>query len=204
MEQGSFSAVPKNNPYITIATEIQNFAKTNYPGVPPANPDNNVRPQLYVEQRKVWREMQYILQLLEAYVNDPLNNGNYPATSTGLAGLQPYAAKINAANAAWNTDPANAPAIALNPSLALLTPAVVPNKDFWGNPYFYQFPGVTGDFDLISYGADGKIGGADKDADISANAEGSLIATWFEYTPTSALDVAVTSNLPTINPGEMA
>jgi general secretion pathway protein G len=38
--------------------------------------------------------------------------------------------------------------------------------DPWGNPYIYISPGVYGDFDLISYGADGKEGGEGKDADI--------------------------------------
>jgi len=38
--------------------------------------------------------------------------------------------------------------------------------DPWGNPYVYISPGVYGDFDLLSLGADGKEGGEDKDADI--------------------------------------
>jgi general secretion pathway protein G len=38
--------------------------------------------------------------------------------------------------------------------------------DPWGNPYIYISPGVYGDFDLMSYGADGKEGGEGKNADI--------------------------------------
>ncbi|MCX7913035.1 MAG: type II secretion system major pseudopilin GspG [Thermodesulfovibrionales bacterium] len=38
--------------------------------------------------------------------------------------------------------------------------------DPWGNPYIYISPGVHGDFDIISYGADGKEGGEGKNADI--------------------------------------
>jgi general secretion pathway protein G len=38
--------------------------------------------------------------------------------------------------------------------------------DPWGNPYIYISPGVQGDFDIESYGADGKEGGEKKDADI--------------------------------------
>ncbi len=41
----------------------------------------------------------------------------------------------------------------------------IPN-DPWGNPYIYISPGVHGDFDIISYGADGKEGGEGKNADI--------------------------------------
>ena len=30
--------IPSDHPYLTIATEIQNYDETNYPGIPPANP----------------------------------------------------------------------------------------------------------------------------------------------------------------------
>ena len=39
-------------------------------------------------------------------------------------------------------------------------------KDAWGNAFAYLSPGVHGDFDLMSYGADGKPGGTGYDADI--------------------------------------
>lgn len=38
--------------------------------------------------------------------------------------------------------------------------------DPWGNPYIYLSPGLHGEFDIVSYGADSKEGGAGKDADI--------------------------------------
>ncbi|MEW6002263.1 MAG: type II secretion system major pseudopilin GspG [Nitrospirota bacterium] len=38
--------------------------------------------------------------------------------------------------------------------------------DPWGNPYIYLSPGIHGDFDILSYGSDGKEGGEGKDADI--------------------------------------
>jgi general secretion pathway protein G len=40
--------------------------------------------------------------------------------------------------------------------------------DPWGNPYIYISPGVYGDVDIESYGADGKEGGEGKDADIKS------------------------------------
>jgi general secretion pathway protein G len=40
--------------------------------------------------------------------------------------------------------------------------------DPWGNPYVYISPGIQGDFDIISYGADRKEGGEDKNADIKS------------------------------------
>jgi hypothetical protein len=40
MEQGAFGAdLPSDHPYISIAQEVQDYAKTNYPGIPPANAD---------------------------------------------------------------------------------------------------------------------------------------------------------------------
>lgn len=39
--------------------------------------------------------------------------------------------------------------------------------DPWGNPYIYLCPGIHGEYDIISYGADGKEGGEGKDSDIT-------------------------------------
>lgn len=39
-------------------------------------------------------------------------------------------------------------------------------KDAWGGAFVYLAPGVHGDFDILSYGADGKAGGSGFDADI--------------------------------------
>jgi general secretion pathway protein G len=39
-------------------------------------------------------------------------------------------------------------------------------SDPWGRPYVYRVPGQKGEFDLFSYGRDGKPGGTGEDADI--------------------------------------
>ena len=41
----------------------------------------------------------------------------------------------------------------------------IPN-DPWGNPYQYVIPGIHGEIDVFSFGADGKAGGEGNDADI--------------------------------------
>ncbi|MEM9838284.1 MAG: type II secretion system major pseudopilin GspG [Pseudomonadota bacterium] len=41
-------------------------------------------------------------------------------------------------------------------------------RDPWDNPFVYIYPGEFGDFDLISYGADGRPGGEGLDADIGS------------------------------------
>ncbi len=43
----------------------------------------------------------------------------------------------------------------------------LPN-DPWGRPYLYANPGVKGEIDVFSYGADGQAGGEGKDADIGS------------------------------------
>jgi len=40
--------------------------------------------------------------------------------------------------------------------------------DPWGNPYVYVSPGLHGDYDIMSYGADGKEGGEGVNADIKS------------------------------------
>jgi general secretion pathway protein G len=43
----------------------------------------------------------------------------------------------------------------------------LPN-DPWGRPYQYANPGVKGEIDVFSYGADGQPGGEGKDADVGS------------------------------------
>ena len=75
-----------------------------------------------------------------------IDTGHYPNTEQGLAALiaQP------AGEAKWS-----------GPYLAKGVP-----KDPWGNDYRYQSPGEHGDYDLLSWGHDGRPGGAGEDADI--------------------------------------
>lgn len=39
-------------------------------------------------------------------------------------------------------------------------------EDPWNNTYVYRYPGDRADFDIMSYGADGRPGGEDDNADI--------------------------------------
>ena len=41
-------------------------------------------------------------------------------------------------------------------------------KDPWGNDFVYTCPGENGDYDLMSYGADGQAGGTGENADITS------------------------------------
>jgi general secretion pathway protein G len=41
-------------------------------------------------------------------------------------------------------------------------------KDPWGQPYQYLNPGLHGEIDVFSFGADGQAGGTGVDADIGS------------------------------------
>ena len=44
----------------------------------------------------------------------------------------------------------------------------LPN-DPWDRPYVYRIPGAKGEYEILSYGRDGKPGGSGEDADIGLN-----------------------------------
>lgn len=76
-----------------------------------------------------------------------LDTGHYPSMEDGLEALV--------------TQPANEPRWD-GPYLKKGVPL-----DPWGNPYVFRSPGEHGEYDLISYGKDGKPGGEGEAADIT-------------------------------------
>lgn len=78
-----------------------------------------------------------------------LDNFSYPSTDQGLEALV--------------TKPGNLPQGARWKQGGYLDQ--LPN-DAWGRPYFYLRPGVHGEYDLYSFGADGVEGGSEANADI--------------------------------------
>jgi len=75
-----------------------------------------------------------------------LDLGKYPSTEQGLAAL--------------NVSPPGEAKWA-GPYLRKDAPL-----DPWGRAYVYRFPGERGDFDIVSYGRDGRPGGEGEDQDI--------------------------------------
>jgi general secretion pathway protein G len=75
-----------------------------------------------------------------------LDTGRYPTTEQGLEALRSEPSGVRN----WN-----------GPYL----PRPIP-KDPWGNEYVYKSPGDHGDYDLLSYGADGQPGGEGDSAEI--------------------------------------
>jgi general secretion pathway protein G len=89
-----------------------------------------------------------ILQALKLY---RLDNQRYPTAEQGLAAL---VAKPDAPPVPPNWKPGG--------YLERLP------RDPWQNPYQYLNPGLKGEIDVFSFGADGQPGGAGKDADIGS------------------------------------
>lgn len=82
-----------------------------------------------------------------------IDNGSYPTTEQGLESLI--------------EKPATGQVPGKYREGGYLEQKKIP-LDPWGNPYMYVSPGVHGDFDILSYGGDGKEGGEGKDADIKS------------------------------------
>ncbi len=78
-----------------------------------------------------------------------LDVGNYPSKEQGLGALtvEPDGAS------GWNGP--------------YLKKSKLP-KDPWGNEYQYDFPGKNGAYDIVSFAADGVLGGSDDGADIAS------------------------------------
>lgn len=89
-----------------------------------------------------------ISQALKLY---RLDNGRYPSTEQGLAALveRPTLAPV----------PQNWKAGGYLQRVP---------KDPWGNAYRYLHPGLHGEIDVLSFGADGASGGQGVDADIGS------------------------------------
>ncbi len=87
-----------------------------------------------------------IMQALKMY---RLDNSRYPTTDQGLQALVAKPSVGPTANS-WKGYLDKLP------------------KDPWGNQYQYLSPGVHGEVDVFSYGADGQPGGTGNDADIGS------------------------------------
>ncbi len=87
-----------------------------------------------------------LMQALKLY---RLDNQRYPSTDQGLQ------------------------ALVVKPTTGAIPPNWKPYleklpNDPWGRPYQYASPGLKGDVDVFSFGADGVLGGTGKDAEIGS------------------------------------
>ena len=101
--------------------------------------------QIGKSQTKVTRaQIDGLSKALDQY---RIDTGHYPNTEQGLAALT----RLPAAEPQW-----------AGPYISKALP-----KDPWGHDYRYAAPGEHGDYDLQSFGRDGRAGGDGEDADIT-------------------------------------
>ncbi len=103
------------------------------------------------DEARVIAAKQDIASLMQALKLYRLDNQRYPTTEQGLQ------------------------ALVAAPSTAPLPPNWKPGgyverlpKDPWGSPYQYLNPGLHGEIDVFSFGADGAPGGEGNDADVGS------------------------------------
>ncbi|MEI7447499.1 MAG: type II secretion system major pseudopilin GspG [Burkholderiales bacterium] len=101
------------------------------------------------DEARVVAAKQDIAQIMQALKLYRLDNSRYPSTEQGLQAL------------------AQRPTSGPIPNNWKSYLDKVPN-DPWGKPYQYLNPGVRGEIDVFSFGADGQSGGTGVEADIGS------------------------------------
>ncbi|WP_035060758.1 type II secretion system major pseudopilin GspG [Andreprevotia chitinilytica] len=94
------------------------------------------------------QDIRSVVQALKLY---KLDNGRYPTTEQGIKAL---------------VEKPNSPPVPGNWKTGGYLEKLP--KDPWGNDYIYLNPGLHGEIDVMSYGADGQAGGEGYDADIGS------------------------------------
>jgi hypothetical protein len=167
VELGDFGLVlPPTHPYFTIAQQIEAYNATNYPGIPPANPDGG---------GPVDDDSPQIGTTCAAQ----LNTSTTPVTIAVLDSTG-FVAGATAIIDNWNSglDPTTGIGVQETQTIVDVPDGTHITLQALANPH----DGTTTPFPVVQAGA-----------------KGLLIAEWFEYTPTSGTDIAVTSNLATIS-----
>ena len=103
------------------------------------------------DEARVIAAKQDIASLMQALKLYRLDNQRYPSTEQGLQAL--------------TVQPTTAP---LPPNWKSGGYVERLPRDPWGNPYQYLNPGIHGEIDVLSFGADGAPGGEGNDADIGS------------------------------------
>ncbi len=103
-----------------------------------------------VEEARIKKSLSDLRAIESALNLYRLDNFNYPTTEQGIQAL---VSKPSGSPEAKNWRKGGyIPRMPLDP---------------WGSEYQYTNPGTSGDFDLFTFGADGKVGGEDNNKDLS-------------------------------------
>jgi hypothetical protein len=169
------AALP-DHPYLTIAQQIQAYAETNYPGIPPANPNGGGLVDADTPQTGTTCAKKIVPGLtatspvtIEVADNSKFVPGATAIIDTWEAGIGPD-----------GKGPTGLVGIGIQETQTITAVSAVtvspPTITVQGLKYEHDV--TNGPFPIVQ-----------------ASAKGTLIGEWFEYTPTSGTDIAVTRNL---------
>jgi hypothetical protein len=171
VEAGQYGIVPlpDDHPYLSLAKEIQLYDQTNYPGIPPANPAGGPLPDDAESTATVSKDLLAPSNGQPVTITVKCNDGFFVGNT---AIIDSWDSKSDP------TDP-KSPTVQEAQTIVAIpsgdtTHITVERID---NPH----DGTNTPFPIMQGGE-----------------KGQLIAEWFEYTPSSGTDIAVTSNLATI------
>lgn len=120
-----------------------------------------------------------ILGVLAAYIVPKImgrpDEARIVAAKHGIASIKQALAMYRLDNLRYPTTEQGLQALVLRPTIAPAAPNWKNNgylerlpSDPWGKPYQYLQPGLHGEIDIMSLGADGALGGEGNDADIGS------------------------------------
>ena len=111
--------------------------------------------------------------LIVPNVLDNVDKGRITAARTDISTLMQQLKLYKLDNQRFPTAEQGLDALVRKPTAGSIPPNWKPYidklpNDPWGRPYQYVNPGVKGEVDIFSYGADGQSGGEGPDADIGS------------------------------------
>ena len=111
--------------------------------------------------------------LIAPAVLDRADDAKITAAKTDVANLMQALKLYKLDNGRFPSGEQGLQALVQKPTVGTLPPNWKPYldklpNDPWSHPYQYAIPGVHGEIDVFSFGADGQAGGDGKDADIGS------------------------------------
>lgn len=141
------------------------------PSVRPAHRRNQQSGFTLIELMVVLVIIGVLAALIVPNVLDRADDARVSAAKTDIANLHQALKLYKLDNQRYPSQEQGLQALVLKPSNGVVPanwrPYVdkLPN-DPWGRPYLYMNPGLRGEVDVLSFGADGQSGGEGKNADI--------------------------------------
>lgn len=111
--------------------------------------------------------------LIVPNVLDRADDAKVTAAKTDVSNLMQALKLYRLDNSRYPSSEQGLPALVTKPTTEPVPPNWKKNldqlpNDPWGKPYVYLNPGVKGEIDVMSFGADGQSGGEGKNADIGS------------------------------------